>query len=1549
MHRSLARRNVLAFALLLSQAAAAAAIVYNVIPTDEDLVGTSPVIVFGEVLSSRPVGVDGLFTDFVLRIEENLKGLAGGTTVVVRQHGGRTPDGLFSDIGGLRRFAPGDRVLLFLEPVDDDWRPLPDVREQRNAAGAAVAEVEPGRVPEDGVDRLAAAPSEAWWTVDLGLGAFFEESVGGRALLLRESAVDANALLDEPDAPAAHGHAEHGMEARNAGAFRRWIADRVAGLERPADYVERMPDEPAPPQRGPMSVRQPFTVGMYESGVCEGVVRYQPDPVVLKIETHTAPPRTPRSKVTGDGYQDAVNALAAWVDDPGSNVRLSIDSNRTKKKGSFPDGVNSIRFSGPRSLKGNVLAWTRRWSVCQRWTGADFLQSHWGELNGVYTEADIEFNRKNDARNWNPRLTYPDEKLERLLGHELGHVLGLNHSRYAAAMMYATIDGDGRDSTLHLDDQRGVRFLYPASVSEGSTAELWIVANRAFGESVTFNVTYGGVQDTATGAADPSDGDYDNDAVTSVTFGGNDTSKMIRIPISDDDEEEGDEAFTVTFTPTATLPAGTTVAGRTRRVTIADDDDEGVSVAPAPGATVTPTALTIDEGSSGAYTVKLNTAPSDDVTVTVSGESGDVTVNPDSLTFTDQNYGTAQTVTVSAASDEDATADAEVWLSHGASGGGYDSVTIDDVDVTVTETTPVLQLSKDPAAVTEGMPIRLKVTSDKALAGTLAVSLTLADRRSSGFGAADVPGGLGPRTFNADFGRTASTKGTVSIPTRTDVETESAETYRITLNDTADYELGADKTADGTLNDGKPSVTVTPTSLRILEGSSNTYTVKLDAEPSGNVTVTVSGASGGVSVSGSPLTFAPRNYGTAQTVTVSAAEDEDATHETATLTHSASGGGYNGVTVDSVKVTVSDRTPVLQLVTDPAAVTEGAPIILMVRSTNRFLTGKLEVSLTLANRGSSGFGAADVPGGLGPRTFDANFRTLILGKSLVTRGTLSIPTSKDAEAESAETYRITLNDTADYELGADTTADGTLNDGAGTVSVPATLTVAEGVGSATVTITTPSAFGAATTFSVSYGSTSVTSDEDATGAADPSDGDYDNDAVASVEFGASETTKDISIPITNDDLDESDETFTVTIAPARTEGAGLPDGFTLGNAVTTVTVTDDDASPVLAAIDDATWRVGQTVDVTASATDADNDTIGYEWSRKAGETTPAIPGGTNLNQAQLMFVPTAAGTYTMTVTASDGNGNDAAEEVVITVQPALSVTVTPTALTVEEGSDNAYTVKLDAEPSGNVTVTVSGASGDVTVTGSPLTFTDQNYGTAQTVTVSAAKDADATDDAATLTHSATGGGYNGVTIADVDVSVTETTPVLQLSTDPGAVTEGTAISLTVTSDKELTGTLAVSLTLADRGSSGFDVNDIPGTLGPRTFNANFGATPSRTAAVSIPTSSDSTAEGVETYRITLNDAAAYEPGADRIADGTLNDGNGGDNSGSNNGDGDGGSPPGGGGPPPGGGGLPPGGGSGGGPGGGATRATVAATTTMAAAVMAAAARGLAPPCALPSS
>ncbi len=74
------------------------------------------------------------------------------------------------------------------------------------------------------------------------------------------------------------------------------------------------------------------------------------------------------------------------------------------------------------------------------------------------------------------------------------------------------------------------------------------------------------------------------------------------------------------------------------------------------------------------------------MTVAVTGHAdSDLTLDKASLTFTASTWETAQTVTVTAAEDDDAVDD-EVTLAHTASGGDYVGET-EDLPVTVDPTT----------------------------------------------------------------------------------------------------------------------------------------------------------------------------------------------------------------------------------------------------------------------------------------------------------------------------------------------------------------------------------------------------------------------------------------------------------------------------------------------------------------------------------------------------------------------------------------------------------------------------------------------------------------------------------------------------------------------------------------------------------------------------------------------------------------------------------------------------------------------------------------------
>ena len=103
-----------------------------------------------------------------------------------------------------------------------------------------------------------------------------------------------------------------------------------------------------------------------------------------------------------------------------------------------------------------------------------------------------------------------------------------------------------------------------------------------------------------------------------------------------------------------------------------------------PGVFIEPTTLAITEGFDDAYSVSLRTEPSGTVTVQVAGHAGtDVTVMPESLTFSSSDWNVPQAVTVTAAEDEDADNDT-VTLTHTVS--GYGTVTsADDVTVTIME------------------------------------------------------------------------------------------------------------------------------------------------------------------------------------------------------------------------------------------------------------------------------------------------------------------------------------------------------------------------------------------------------------------------------------------------------------------------------------------------------------------------------------------------------------------------------------------------------------------------------------------------------------------------------------------------------------------------------------------------------------------------------------------------------------------------------------------------------------------------------------------------
>ncbi|MCY4492387.1 MAG: S-layer homology domain-containing protein, partial [Acidimicrobiaceae bacterium] len=139
--------------------------------------------------------------------------------------------------------------------------------------------------------------------------------------------------------------------------------------------------------------------------------------------------------------------------------------------------------------------------------------------------------------------------------------------------------------------------------------------------------------------------------------------------------------------------------------------------------------------------------------------------------------------------------------------------------------------------------------------------------------------------------------------------------------------------------------------------------------------------------------------------------------------------------------------------------------------------------------------------------------------------------------------------------------------------------------------------------------------------------------------------------------------------------------------------------------------------------------------------------------------------------------------VTVTDDDSAGVTVSGTTLTVGEGSEGTYTVRLDAQPTGDVVVAVSSAdTAAASVLPVKLTFTTSSWNTAQSVTVTGVQDVGYADNEVSVSHSIDTANtadtvYNaltslgsvtvtvsdddaaGVTVSETSLSVVESAPV----------------------------------------------------------------------------------------------------------------------------------------------------------------------------------------------
>ena len=366
----------------------------------------------------------------------------------------------------------------------------------------------------------------------------------------------------------------------------------------------------------------------------------------------------------------------------------------------------------------------------------------------------------------------------------------------------------------------------------------------------------------------------------------------------------------------------------------------------------------------------LTSEPTAAVTVTVSVPAGtDVSASPAALTFTAAAWQAAQTVTVSAAEDDDAVGDDPVTLTHAVSSSGdYAGEPAASVTVTIAESdTATLTLTLSPESVSENngeTMVTAALSHSSGADTTITVSATPVATATGG----DFTQSGSTLTIAA--GSTTST-GTVTI-TAVDDDVHAAD-KQVTVSATASNGIAAPEAVTLTITDDDTrGVTVSPTALTVAEGGSNSYEVALSSEPTAEVTVDV-GVPAGTDVSASPpaLTFTAASWRTAQTVTVSAAEDGDALVDApVTVTHTVSGGDYAAVTAASVTVTSTENDrPVLSISDRSAA--ESAGMITFVVTPSMASSEQVTVSYETADGSAASGTGGDYTAAIGTLTFPA--------------------------------------------------------------------------------------------------------------------------------------------------------------------------------------------------------------------------------------------------------------------------------------------------------------------------------------------------------------------------------------------------------------------------------------------------------------------------------------------------------------------------------------------------------------------------------------------------
>ena len=466
-----------------------------------------------------------------------------------------------------------------------------------------------------------------------------------------------------------------------------------------------------------------------------------------------------------------------------------------------------------------------------------------------------------------------------------------------------------------------VSFSEPAyTVPEGGSQTITVTLSADPERTVTIPLTVMN-QDGA------SSDDYSSMPVN-LTFNERDTSKSFPFTATDDFIDDDGESVLLAF---GELPERVS-AGTTATVNIDDDDGAGISVSKA--------SLPINEGSSGTYTISLDSEPTAGVTITVNDprSNTDVTAEPDSLTFSANDWNSPKTVTARAAHDEDALDEtATVTHSITSTDSKYNEASANSVIVTVTDDDDprvVVSFGQPTHTVDEGNSITVTVTLDTEPERIVVIPLTATEENNATSGDYSVQNSV---TFAPD-----KTSQTFTFTASDDEEDDDDESVLMTFGSNLPHRVDTGAANQARVNirdDDDPEITVYfgANTYAVPEGGTATITLTLSADPERTVEIpiTATGQNNATPADYSVPTSVTFTSGqTSQTLIFNATQDDvDDDNERVLLTFGALPERVSKGTPNEARVNIGDDDDphvTVMFGQSAYAVTEGSTITVRV-------------------------------------------------------------------------------------------------------------------------------------------------------------------------------------------------------------------------------------------------------------------------------------------------------------------------------------------------------------------------------------------------------------------------------------------------------------------------------------------------------------------------------------------------------------------------------------------------------------------------------------------